>query len=141
MPIQLTDAMKQGINKAMDEGKFITVAYVDGDGAPHLSYRGSVIAYGDDRLALWVRNPQGGLLAALKKNPQMGFFYANFPNRMFFTINGRASVAASAKDADAIYAAIPQGERDKDPERKGAPLIIEIDSVSGMAGGPVNMRR
>ena len=46
------------------------------------------------------------------------------------TFTGRARLDPSQNDT--VWEAIPQGERDQDPERKGGAVIIDLDSISGL---------
>ena len=127
--LKLSAEMKHAINTALEIGRAIVVAYVDESGAPHLSYRGSTQAYSDTQLAVWVRNPQGRILSAL--------MYGNFDPtaRGFMVFRGRAHTDESADVRRRVYEQAPEGERNLDKERKGVPLIIDLDSVEGFFGG------
>src|SRR5579884_3157328 len=58
-PLKLTDAIKQAINGAMDNGTPAVLSYVSEDGTPRLSFRGTMQAYSDDQLAVWARYEDG----------------------------------------------------------------------------------
>jgi uncharacterized protein GlcG (DUF336 family) len=135
--LKLSADMKQAINTALESGRAIAIAYVDESGAPHLSFRGSTQAYSDTQLAIWVRNPQGGILSATKKNPAVALIYANHDPkaRGFMSIRGRARIDESAEARRRVYEQAPEGERNLDKERKGVPLIIDLVSVEGFFGG------
>src|SRR5262245_25486078 len=92
--LKLTPDMQHAINTAFGSGQPLAIAYVDERGAPQLSYRGSTQAYGEKELAIWVRNPEGGILAAVRKNPAVTLIYGNFDpkSRGFMTFRGRARV-------------------------------------------------
>lgn len=142
--LKLSADMKQAINTALESGRAIAIAYVDESGAPHLSFRGSTQAYSDTQLAIWVRNPQGGILSATKKNPAVALIYANHDPkaRGFMSIRGRARIDESAEARRRVYEQAPEGERNLDKERKGVPLIIDLDSIEGFFGGArLQMRR
>lgn len=135
--LKLSAEMQRAINTALESGRAIAIAYVDENGAPHLSFRGSTQAYSATQLAIWVRNPQGRILSATKKNPAVALIYANHnpKERGFMNFRGRARVAESAEVRQRVYEQAPAGERDLDKERKGVPLIIDLDSVEGFFGG------
>jgi len=135
--LQLTTEMKQAINTAATSARPIIVAYVDENGAPQVSYRGSTQALSDTRLAIWVRNPQGRILAATKRNPAVALIYGNFdPSaKGFMTFHGRARIDDSAETRQRVYDASPEGERNLDKERKGVALIVDLDSIDGFFGG------
>jgi hypothetical protein len=135
--LKLTSEIQHAVNTAFGTGKPLAVAYVDERGAPQLSYRGSTQAYSDSQLAIWVRNPEGGMLAAVRKNPAVSLIYGNFDpnNRGFMTFRGRAHVENGADARRLVYERAHEIERSRDPERKGVPLIIDLDSVEGFFGG------
>lgn len=142
--LKLTKEMQQAVNDAFGTGKPLAIAYVDENGAPQLSYRGSTQAHSDTQLAIWVRNPDGRILASTRKNPAVALIYGNFdPNaRGFMIFRGRARVDASVAVRNRVYEQSHEFERDKDKERKGNALIIELDSVDGFFGGAqLKMRR
>lgn len=142
--LKLTADMQRAVNTAFETGKPVTIAYVDERGAPQLSYRGSTQAYSETQLAIWVRNPEGGILAATRKNPAVALIYGNFdPNaRGFMTFRGRARVDDGADARRRVYDQAHEIERSRDPERKGVPLIVDLDSVDGFFGGArLQMRR
>lgn len=135
--LKLSTEMKQAVNTALESGRAIAIAYVDETGAPRLSFRGSTQAYSDNQLAIWVRNPQGGILSATKKNPAVALIYANHDPkaRGFMSFRGRARIDESAAARRQVYEQAPAGERALDKDRKGVPLIIDLDTVEGFFGG------
>jgi hypothetical protein len=135
--LKLSSEMKQAVNTALESGRAIAIAYVDETGAPRLSFRGSTQAYSDTQLAIWVRNPQGGILSATKKNPAVALIYANHDPkaRGFMNFRGRARIDESAEARRRVYEQAPEGERNLDKERKGVPLIIDLVSIEGFFGG------
>jgi hypothetical protein len=52
---------------------------------------------------------------------------------MFPSIEGRARVAPELNGG--VWAAMIEGERRQDPERKGVAVVIEVDSVAAAAAG------
>lgn len=135
--LKLSAEMKSAVNTALESGRAIAIAYVDETGAPRLSFRGSTQAYSDTQLAIWVRNPQGGILSATKQNPAVALIYANHDPkaRGFMSFRGRARIDESAEARRRVYEQAPVGEQNLDKERKGVPLIIDLDSVEGFFGG------
>jgi hypothetical protein len=138
--IELDDEIRQAVNGAFDSRNPIVIGYVGEDDAPHLSYRGSTQVFGKDQLAVWVRNPAAGLPKAIGHHPKVTLLYRSSEPRRLLTFKGRARVDASANDT--VYANSPKGERDRDPEKKGVALIIDLDEVFGFGPtGPVRMAR
>ena len=62
--------------------------------------------------------------------------------RAFITFRGRARFDHDDAARRTVYDNSPEPERDRDKERKGAPLIIDLDSVDGFIPGCLlKMRR
>ncbi len=140
--LKLTDEMKAAINGALLNGTPIIVAYVDEDGQPSLSFRGSTQVWSDDQLAIWVRNPEGGLLRSLEKNPRMTLLYRNPETRMMLQLRGRGRVENTPEVRSAVYENAPEPERNADRAQNGIPLIIDLDRVDGFVpGSRIQMRR
>jgi len=134
--------MKAAINGALGGGNPILMAYVDGEGRPHMAFRGSTQVYSPDQLAVWVRNPEGGLIGAVPSNPHVSFLYRDAATRTFYTVSGQARVDETPEVRDRVYQASPEVERNFDPQRRGAAVIIDIDRIEGRdADGPVLMER
>ncbi len=137
--LKLTGQIRDLVDKALDRGKPLLIAYVGEDGKPNLSFRGSTQVHSDTQLAIWVRAAKTGLAAAVAKNPGVVLFYSddilNPAVRAMVTFKGRARVDESADTLRKVYDNSPELERKRDPERKGTALIIDIDSVGGMAPG------
>ena len=140
MPIELTDEMKGRIDGAFENETPIVVAYVDGKGTPHLSFRGTTQVLGDDRLAFWARSPDGGLPSALDQNPQVALLYRDPSARRMLSISGRARVAPELNDT--VYERSPERERARDPERRGVAIVVDLDHVmSAGSDGVLHMQR
>lgn len=135
--VALSDEMKQAIGGAFGSGKPIAIAYVDEDGEPQLSYRGSTQAFSDTALAIWVRNPSGRILGSIEKNPVVALIYGDFnpTDRRFMILRGRARRDDSEAARNQVYENSHEFERSQDPDRKGAAVIIDLDSVDGFFGG------
>jgi hypothetical protein len=135
--LKLSGDMKSAINNAFGSLKPIAIAYVDETGAPQLSYRGSTQAFSDTQLAIWVRRPEGRILESTRKNPAVALIYGSFEptGRAFMIFRGRARVDGSEAVRNRVYEQAHPFERDKDPERRGNALVIDLDSVEGFFGG------
>ena len=142
--LSLSEDMQRAVNTAFETLKPIVVSYVDENGAPQLSFRGSTQAYSDTQLAIWVRNPEGRILESIEKNPAIALLYGSFEPtaRAFMIFRGRARVDGSDAVRRHVYEHAHAFERDKDKDRKGSALIIDLDSVEGFFGGAqLKMRR
>jgi len=142
--LKLTDAMKEAVNSSYMSGKPMVVAYVDENGQPSLSYRGSAQAYSDTALAVWVRNPDGGLAKALPKNARVTLLYRDPgpENRAMLVFRGVGRIDESEAARRQVYDSSPEPERNADREEKGKALIVELERVDGfMPGARVMMRK
>lgn len=142
--LKLTPEMKQAVDTAAAARRPISVAYVNDAGEPAISYRGSTQAYSDNQLAIWVRNPESGILKAVRTRPVIALIYGNLnpEERGFMVFRGRGRVDTSDAVRRHVYERSPQIEQDLDKERKGVPLVIDLQSVEGFFGGAVlKMRR
>ena len=138
--LKLSPALKETIDQALAHGRMLSVAYVSPDGRPELSFRGSVQAYSDTQLAIWVRDPAGGILKAVAGGrPHIALLYGELgpQSKAFVTFRGRGRVESSEAARRRVYDNSPEIERSMDKERKGVPLIIDLDSVDGFFGGNI----
>jgi hypothetical protein len=142
--LKLTDQIKQIVDGALARRCPIGFTYVDTNGRPSLSFRGSVLVYGDAQLAIWIRNPHDGIVNAIAKNPEVALLYGDLDPeaRAFITFHGRGRFDSDESVRRRVYDSSPEVERDRDKERKGAALIIDLDSVDGLIPGSLlKMRR
>jgi hypothetical protein len=140
---------------AVQPGKITVLSYVDFNGQPHVSVRASVVAHGPDQLALWVRDSYvgtmtpgakvgapsstpsstplpSGFLGGIEKNPLVALLYRE--GRTTYVFSGRARVEEDEAARDAIFAVIPEGERNHSTAtgvRTGTAVVIDLDSVVG----------
>lgn len=140
--VDLTGDIAAAIDGAAAAGRAIVIGYVDAQGAPSLSFRGSTQVYSKDQVAVWARNPNEGLPVAVKERPLVSLLYYDrqTPGPFFLTIKGRARVAPEANQQ--VYDSMIKGEQDRDPERKGVAVVVDVDSVSGAGpDGPIRQER
>lgn len=143
--VRLSDEIKALVDNALANRHPMVVAYVDETGQPIVSFRGSTQAFGDDQLAMWVRNSDGYFLRSIEKNPKLALMYRDEDTKATYQFQGRARVSTSEADRGRIYEKMAQAERNHDPARLGIALIIDLDRVEGWAGmsanGPVGRVR
>jgi hypothetical protein len=144
-PVALSDEIKQLVNGALAAGHPILLACVSAEGKPVLSFRGSIQAYSDDQLGFWVRGLDGGTLRAIGANPAVAFMYRANDTRAMFQFHGRARVAVDEAERARVFENCPELERNADPDRKGAAIIVDLDRVEGFFGfgadGPIGFTR
>jgi hypothetical protein len=130
-PIDLTGEIQLAIDGAVLRGRPLMLAYVREDGSPAATVRGSTHVHSPTELAIWVRKRHEGFAKAIGREPRVSlvFLEPGGPGAGYLTIQGRARLAHELTDQ--VYAAIPQPERDQDPERNGVPVLIDVDTVAG----------
>ena len=128
---KLPDFIKGMVNNALGNGTPMTVAYVDEQGRPSLSLRGSTVAISDTALAIWLRSAEGGLPNALKNNPNISLLYRDQKSRSTIVFNGIGHIATDEETRNRVFDMTNEVEQNHDPLRKGAALIIELTRVQG----------
>ena len=138
----LPDIARGLINGALANGTPICVSYVDANGQPVLSLRGSTQVFSDTQLSIWVRNAEGGLPTAVKTNPRVALLYRDSKTRTTLIIQGRAHVESDEATRERVFSLAPEVEQNHDPGHKGAALIIDVVSLQGTTvRGPVRFAR
>lgn len=127
------------INGALANGTPMVFTYVDGEGIPHTSLRGSIQVYSGTQLSIWLR-PTDHSGAAIATNPHVALLYRDSRSRTTLSIRGRAHVDDSAAVRDRVYNLSPMVEQTHDPARKGSALIIDVSEMAGTSpSGPVRV--
>jgi len=141
-PIDLSGDIATAVEGAQPAGRSFVVGYVDHEGKASLSFRGSVVVLGPDTLGLWVRDPAGAFVTSIAERPDVSLLYYSreTPGAFYLSIRGRARVDVSATDA--VYDKMAKAEQALDAERKGAAIVIDVDSVRGASpDGPIAQTR
>lgn len=140
--LRLTDEIKTAVNGAFDNQTPMMIAYTDGGGEIHLSFRGTIQAYSDDQLAVWARDPGGGLPRHITTRPKVTLFYHDPKTRTTYTFYGRAWITGNPGTRAVIFDNSPPRERQMDFRRRGVAIVIDLDKVEGRGpGGRVLMLR
>jgi len=126
--------IKGQINSALANSTPICVAYVDENGQPQQSLRGSTCVFSDTQLGIWLRNAEGGLTRALATNPKLSLLYRDSKTRSTVIIQGVGHIETDPDIRRRLYEMTPEVEQLHDTQRKGAALIIDITRLQG--GGP-----
>jgi hypothetical protein len=120
------------INGALNNGTPLCVAYVDENGQPVQSLRGSTQVYSDRQLCIWVRNADGGIVRAMSSgNNRLSLLYRDSKVRTTLIIQGRGKVSTDPAVRERVYQLSPEVEQNHDTQHKGAALIIDVTSLAG----------
>ena len=128
--IKLTESITYRIERALEEGKTLTAAYVDVKGKPRISFYGSIHVHSEDTLALWVRKKESELLKTLATRPYVALLYGDIVSTYFMHFEGTASITHDATQRDLIFRTMHPIERKFDSEMLGTAVTIKLDKVS-----------
>ena len=141
-PLRLTPEIKTAVDGALDNQTPMLIAYVDSADQVHLSFRGTIQAYSDDQLALWARDPEGGLPRNIAVHPKVTLFYHDAASRTSYNFYGRARVATDPAARGAIFENSHPREQQADFRRRGVAIVVDLDRVEGReAGGRLLLQR
>lgn len=119
------------INTALANGTPMVVAYVDENGVPQLSLRGSVQVFSPTQLCAWLRSAEGGLTRSIAINPNISLLYRDSRTRSTLIVKGTAHIDDDADVRDEVFELAPEVEQNHDPNRTGAALIIDVSEMRG----------
>jgi hypothetical protein len=141
-PIAIDEQVAALIDGALDNKTPVIAAYVDANGVPHVSPRGTVQVWSPTALAMWARDPNGGMLRAIPTNPAVSLFYRDGASRAAYEMTGRMRVTDDPDERQRIFDRSPLVERNFDPLLRGTAIIVELDAFVGAGPtGRLNMRR
>ena len=139
----MPDFVKAMVNNALGNGTPMTVAYVDSEGRPSLSLRGSTQAYSDTQLSIWLRTAERGMAKSLEANPNVSLLYRDQKTRSTLIFQGKGHIENDEDVRRRVWELAPEVEQNHDPNREtGVALIIDLDRVQGFTPrGGVRMTR
>ncbi len=137
--IKLTDEMRNMINPALANGCPCILASVSANGEPDIGYKGSMMIFDDECLAYWERTRRQHL-KNVQENPNVVVLFRDAKTRVGLRFHGKAELHEQGALRDQVMAKTVKDELDKDPERKGAAVIIRLDKVTNMGGQVLQSR-
>jgi len=137
--IKLTDEMRKMVDPALANGCPCILASVSADGEPDIGYKGSMMIFDDESLAYWERTRRQHLKNVLQ-NPKVVVLFRDAKTRVNFRFHGTAAVHEQGALRDQVMARTVKDELDKDPERKGAAVVIRVDRVTNLGGQVLQTR-
>lgn len=138
MAIELTQEMREALDSAVKDGAPVVVASASASGMPDLAFKGSAMVWDTEHIAFWERS-RGQTMRNLEENGQACLMYRNPATRLAWKFFGVARVLQDGELRTAIMDRTVQFELERDPERKGAAVLIRIDRV--LQAGQVLMER
>lgn len=126
--IEFTGEMVTALNNSFADRAPVMVASASSDGMPDIAFKGSAMAWDSEHIAFWERS-LGRTFRNLQENPQCCLLYRNAEKRVAWKFFGVAEVHTEGELREKVMARTVQGELDRDPERRGAAVIIRIDKI------------
>jgi len=137
--INLTDDMRNLIDNALANGFPCILASVSAEGEPDIGYKGSMMVFDNESLAYWERTKRVHM-KNVKENPRVIVLFRDAKTKAAWRFHGTATVNESGPIRDQVMARTVKDELDKDPERKGAAVVIRLDKITNMGGQVLSSR-
>jgi general stress protein 26 len=137
--ITIIDQMKELVDNALANGCPCILASVSGDGEPDIGYKGSMMVFDDESLAYWERTRRQHM-KNVKENPRVVVLFRDPKSRAAWRFHGTATLHEDGPIREQVMARTVKDELDKDPERKGAAVVIRLDKITNMAGQVLSSR-
>lgn len=119
---------EENVNSALADGKPCLLVSADSDGHPDIAFKGSMMVFDGEHLAWWERS-LAEQIEQVKVNPHIAVLYRNADKGMLLRFYGDATVHMTGPVRDQIMAKTVQAELDKDPERKGFGVLVQVERV------------
>ncbi len=137
--IAINDQMKELVDNALANGSPCILATVSGDGEPDIGYKGSMMVFDPESLAYWERTKRVHL-KNVKENPRVIVLFRDAKTKAAWRFHGTATLHEDGLIRDQVMGRTVKEELDKDPERKGAAVVIRLDKITNMGGQVLSSR-
>ena len=137
--ISISDQMKELIDNALANGSPCILATVSADGEPDIGYKGSMMIFDNESLAYWERTKRVHM-KNVKENPRVIVLFRDAKTKAAWRFHGTATMHESGPIRDQVMTRTVKDELDKDPERKGAAVVIRLDKITNMGGQVLSSR-
>ena len=141
--MKIPSKLHKPINKAFPATPTL-VATVLPNGFAQITLRGSTLAYDDPHISIWERGKgstntslhDGSKVTILLRNPALresGLLPLGGVARLY----GTAKIYKSGPVYEEVWNRTVQPEKDRDPDKKGFAVLVEIERVEDLAGQPI----
>jgi general stress protein 26 len=137
--IKIIDQMRELVDNALANGCPCVLATAAPDGEPDIGYKGSMMVFDDESLAYWERTKRQHL-KNVTANPKVVVLFRDGKSKAAWRFHGTAQVHDAGPVRDQVMARTVSAELEKDPERKGAAVVIKLDRITNMAGQVLQSR-
>jgi hypothetical protein len=147
MSINMTDQMRELLDAALADGTPCLLGTATKGGDPQISPKGSVAVFDEKTLSYWERSKRSAM-AHLGENPRVVVFYRNAkraPEMPQYAggalrFHGSARVIDSGpvrEQREQVWERTIKAEQDRDPEKKGVGVLIDVDKIELLSGAVV----
>ena len=136
--IELTDEMREALGSALADGTPVIVATASRTGVPDIAFKGSAMVWDAEHLAFWERS-RGETLRNLGENHHICLLYRNPKRGLAWKFFGVVEIHEDDDLRRQIMDRTIDAELNRDPERKGAGILVRVDRV--VQGRNVLMQR
>ena len=137
--IAVSDQMKELVDNALANGSPCILATVSGAGEPDIGYKGSMMVFDKESLAYWERTKRVHM-KNVKENPRVIVLFRDAKTKAAWRFHGTATIHEDGPIREQVMARTVKDELDKDPERKGAAVVIRLDKITNMGGQVLSSR-
>ena len=137
--IKIIDQMRDLVDNALANGCPCVLATASPDGEPDIGYKGSMMVFDDESLAYWERTKRQHL-KNVAANPKVVVLFRDGKSKAAWRFHGTAQLHDAGPIRDQVMARTVAAELEKDPERKGAAVVIKLDRITNMAGQVLQSR-
>jgi general stress protein 26 len=123
----------QALDSALADKVPCLLGTADKLGQAQISPKGSMMVFDATRLAYWERAGRTAI-ANIKANPKVVVFYRNPALKLALRFYGTATAIPERALLEAVWSRTIPAEREKDPERKGMAVVIDVNLVNDLSG-------
>lgn len=126
------------LDNAWADGTSCLVGTASASGAPQISPKGSVAVYDERTLCYWERAFRTAY-ERVSENPQVVVYYRNgerakdYPGGII-RFHGNARIVDDPAIREAVWQKTIAHEQERDPEKKGIAILIEVQRVEELSG-------
>lgn len=117
------------INNALSNGTPMVLAYVNADGKPIQTIRGSVQVYSPTEVCAWLRHAEGDTVTSVRANPNISFMYRDSRTRTTISLEGTGRFTQTDAERARVYELAPETEQMHVPDRSGIGLIMDVRTM------------
>jgi hypothetical protein len=141
---RIPTALHEHINNAVLTGNVCLIGTVLPNGFAQITPRGSTMVFDDEHIALWERG-RGSTTENLADGSKVTIFFLKFSLRSegilplggVARFYGTAAIHKSGPVYDEVWKRLIQLEKERDPEKKGFAVLIQIERAEDLFGQPL----